>query len=362
MNPGGDVTTFQAIVLGIVQGLGEFLPISSSAHLVVTPDYGFGRQTASYWAAWKTDVRQIAGAPVDQVISFRHPSYAVQHPAHVCWLNHTMREYYDLWPQFVASISPNNRIKETVRRTLTHAADRWLLRGNVSRVVAQSHTIQQRLVSAFNIHAGVLWPPPPPRAYRCEQYGDYIFAASRLMPLKRMHLLVRALAEPAGLGVRAVIAGKGDERVALEQLAMQLHVATRVTFSAVSVSMNPMMPMPIVAIRMRSFGPAGGGFGGSSARASSWRWSPTRVVATAGTVEAFASRKAVITCTDSGGPTELVRDGETGFVCEPTPASLAAALARVTEDAALAERLGAAAAAQAATMTWADAVKRLVIV
>jgi len=37
MNPGGDVTTFQAIVLGIVQGLGEFLPISSSAHLVVTP-------------------------------------------------------------------------------------------------------------------------------------------------------------------------------------------------------------------------------------------------------------------------------------------------------------------------------------
>ena len=37
MNAGADVTTFQAIVLGIVQGLGEFLPISSSAHLVVTP-------------------------------------------------------------------------------------------------------------------------------------------------------------------------------------------------------------------------------------------------------------------------------------------------------------------------------------
>jgi undecaprenyl-diphosphatase len=37
MNPGADVTSFQAVVLGIVQGLGEFLPISSSAHLVVTP-------------------------------------------------------------------------------------------------------------------------------------------------------------------------------------------------------------------------------------------------------------------------------------------------------------------------------------
>jgi len=31
------LTVFQALVLGIVQGLGEFLPISSSAHLVLVP-------------------------------------------------------------------------------------------------------------------------------------------------------------------------------------------------------------------------------------------------------------------------------------------------------------------------------------
>lgn len=37
MNPGESVTPFQAVVLGIVQGLGEFLPISSSGHLVVVP-------------------------------------------------------------------------------------------------------------------------------------------------------------------------------------------------------------------------------------------------------------------------------------------------------------------------------------
>src|SRR5690348_13957724 len=106
---GGHLTIARALVAAAAEA-------GHTAHLVVTPDYGFGRQTASYWAAWSTDVLQVDGRAVDQVISFRHPSYAVRHPAHVCWLNHTMREYYDLWPQFAASISVKNRVKESVRR------------------------------------------------------------------------------------------------------------------------------------------------------------------------------------------------------------------------------------------------------
>jgi len=312
-----------------------------TAYLVVTPDFGFGRQSASYWAAFRTNVREVEGERVDQVISFRHPSYAVRHPVHVCWLNHTMREYYDLWPQFVAPLSKKNRIKEGIRRTLTHAADRWLLRTNVSRVVAQSRTIQGRVARDFNIGADVLWPPAPQRAYRCDGYGDYIFAASRLTPLKRMDLLIRALAEPAALDVRAVIAGKGEERVALEQLAMQLHVASRVTF--IGHAYDDTFVDHLARCRAVCFTPFAEDYG---------------LV----TVEAFASRKAVITCVDSGGPTELVRHNESGLVCQPTPAALAEALAHVTDDAAFAERLGNAAADQAAVMTWAAAVARLVIV
>ena len=58
----------------------------------------------------------------------------------------------------------------------------------------------------------MLYPPPPQRAYRCDEYGDYVFMVSRLTPLKRADLLLRALATPDGRGIRAVIAGEGEER------------------------------------------------------------------------------------------------------------------------------------------------------
>jgi glycosyltransferase involved in cell wall biosynthesis len=70
----------------------------------------------------------------------------------------------------------------------------------------------------------------------------------------------------------------------------------------------------------------------------------------------------VITCTDSGGPLEFVRDGETGFVVEPTPAAMAVAFARLMDAPGLAEQLGARALAVVKPMTWPAAVQKLVIV
>ena len=197
------------------------------AHLVVTPDLGFGRFTASYVANWRTDVSHVDGRPVDQVISLRYPSFAVRHPAHVCWLNHTIREYYDLWPRFANSISRRARAKERVRRAILHAVDGWLLAHNVSEVVAQSHTVARRLAAELGVKADVLYPPPPPSRYRCETYGDYVFTVSRLTPLKRVDLLVRAMAEPTACHIKAVVAGDGESRARLEALARSLGIADR---------------------------------------------------------------------------------------------------------------------------------------
>src|SRR5436190_1784056 len=104
------------------------------SELVLTPQNRFGRQAAAYAIAWLTDVGvSHNGRPIDQVVSLRYPSYAVRHPNHVCWLNHTMREYYDQWDAFSAPLSWKGRIKEGVRRRLLHEADRRLLTRNVRK-------------------------------------------------------------------------------------------------------------------------------------------------------------------------------------------------------------------------------------
>lgn len=78
------------------------------------------------------------------------------------------------------------------------------------------------------------------------------------------------------------------------------------------------------------------------------------------TLEAFLSRRPVITTTDAGGPTEFVTDGVNGPVVEPSPRAIGAAAARVAFDAALAERLETAGFERARAITRAGVVERLV--
>ncbi len=77
------------------------------------------------------------------------------------------------------------------------------------------------------------------------------------------------------------------------------------------------------------------------------------------TVEAFTCRKPVLTATDSGGPTELVHHGENGFVLPPDPATLAEKITMLMEDTASAERMGQNGYDTCSTITWPEAVRRL---
>jgi glycosyltransferase involved in cell wall biosynthesis len=285
-----------------------------------------------------TDVSQIGGRPVDHVISLRYPSYAVRHPSHVCWLNHTMREYYDLWEEFSSRLSSQGRLKESVRRELIRTADSYFFKHHLKALFAQSRTVQERLQRWNGVASTVLYPPAPQRAYRCDEYGDFIFVVSRLEPLKRIDLILRALATPAAHGVRCVIAGGGDAESALRAEATRLGLDGRVTFAG-RVSDDQLLDY-LARCRAVCFVPRREDYGFV-------------------TIEAFSAAKAVVTVTDSGGPAELVVDGTNGRITAPDATALGLALAELSADQALAERLGGSALAASRALNWPDTVRTL---
>jgi glycosyltransferase involved in cell wall biosynthesis len=309
------------------------------AEVLVTPQNRFGRQLSAYLATWLTDVGQTAdGHHVDQVISLRFPSYAVRHPRHVCWLNHRMREYYDLWERFVAGLGRRGRLKEGLRRGLFHLLDRRLLTRNVTRVLAQSRTVQSRLRRFGGIPSEVLYPPAPERSYRNEGYGDFLFAVSRLHPLKRLDLLVEAAARSQARSLRIKIAGQGEDQERLRTRIRTLGLEGRVEL------LGPLSEAGLLD---------------HYARCRAVWFAPWNEDYGFVTLEAFRSGKPVITAPDSGGPAELVRNGENGLVADPAPESMAQALDALANDAALAESLGRRAREDARAHTWERAVREL---
>jgi glycosyltransferase involved in cell wall biosynthesis len=310
------------------------------ADVLVTPQNRFGRQLSAYLSTWLTDVGETAdGHAVDQVISLRFPSYAVRHPRHVCWLNHRMREYYDLWERFTRGMGRRLLYKERVRRRLFHALDRRLLTRNVSRLVAQSRTIQARLQRFGGIRSELLYPPAPDRPYRTDEYGDYVFAVSRLTALKRLGLLVEAAALMKETSLRLCIAGRGEEEGALRARIAALGLKDRVELLG-GVSDAELLDH-YAACRAVAFVPWNEDYGFV-------------------TMEAFRSGKAVLTTHDSGGPSELVRHRETGLLAEPTPESVAEQLDVLARERGEAERMGQAALETARPHTWDHAVEVLV--
>jgi glycosyltransferase involved in cell wall biosynthesis len=309
------------------------------AETVKTAQNRFGRQFSAYLANWATDVGMTGdGQIVDQVISLRYPSYAVRHPNHVCWLNHRMREYYDLWPALKRRLSKKGVVKESMRRFLIHRADRYFLTRNVRKLYAQSKTVAARLKEFGDIPSEVVYPPPPERAYRTDGYEPFVFTVSRLHSLKRVDLLVRAMAKLKNEELRAVVAGTGEEEESLKKLASELGVAHRVDFVG-----------RIDEETLLSY----------YARCRGVYFAPFMEDYGFVTMEAFRSKKPVLTCMDSGGPAEIVSVGRSGYVLLPEPFQVAQQLDVWAENAELAARMGANGEADVRDVRWDACVEKL---
>jgi glycosyltransferase involved in cell wall biosynthesis len=152
--------------------------------------------------------------------------------------------------------------------------------------------------------------------------------------------VLRALAEPIAAGIKCVIAGEGAELDRLLQLRSHLELDQRVRF--VGRLDEAGLIEHLARCRAVVFPPWNEDYGFV-------------------TVEAFMCGKPVLTCHDSGGPSELVRDDDNGFVTAPAAEALAHAMRRVMDDRNLAMRLGEEGERRARAMTWPAAIRQLLL-
>ncbi|MFW6159688.1 MAG: glycosyltransferase family 4 protein [Acidobacteriota bacterium] len=332
---GGHLT----IARNIVQALRDY---GCEADLVLTPQNRFGNQFRAYLATRFTDVEEDGlGRKIHQVISLRFPSYAVKHSLHVCWLNHRLREYYDLWGTLFPQLSWKGKIKEPIRRSFFHLIDSHLLKHNVIKVFAQSKTVQQRLRKWGNIPSSVLYPPPPQRKYFRESYKNYILTVSRLQPLKRIHLLIQAFIQTRNKDIKAVIIGEGPDELKLKQLVRNNQLEKRIIFLG-RTDENTLIKH-FACCRAVFFAPYQEDYGFV-------------------TGEAFSCGKPVITTFDSGGPAELVQDSLTGFITDPDPGKIAEKIDLLAAQQEKAEKMGQNALDYISKITWEKTIEKILLI
>ena len=266
--------------------------------------------------------------PPDVVITTKFPSYLIKHPNKVVWLVHQLRQAYEFHGtehgQF--SDSPEDR---SIRQGI-HDLDRVSL-GEARKLFATSQNVADRLHRSTGFVAEVLPHPPQELAYRCDRYGDFVLCVGRLDKTKRVDLLLNAAALDPSLEV--VVVGDGPDRLRLEGLANG-----NVRFTG-HVSEEELADL-YATCRAVFYAPVDEDFGMVP-------------------YEAFRAAKPVVTTSDSGGPLEVVEDGRNGRVVEPDPASVATALRELLADETAARSLGVAGQAVAATVTWDNAIAKL---
>jgi glycosyltransferase involved in cell wall biosynthesis len=286
--------------------------------------------------AWRLlDLTEANGQRIDLAICTKFPSYAVRHPRKVTWLVHQYRQAYDWFGTPLSDLTGS--AEDVAFRRWLREMDRATL-AESRGLFAISRNVANRLARFNGLTATPLYPPLRPAGWHVGPYGDYIFSLARLDAAKRLDLLLRALAEPPARQVRAILAGSGPDRAALERLAGQLGLGERVRFAG-RISDAEAVDL-YAGARAVYYAPVDEDYGFA-------------------TVEAFASARPVVTTTDAGGVLEFVESGVTGLVTDPTPAALAPALATLAADPALAARLGTAGAARVRDITWDHVVTTL---
>ena len=288
-------------------------------------------------AAWRLLNLSASGdRPIDLLVATRFPSYFARHPRKVAWVIHQHRVAYELCGTEYSDFE-HTEMDVGLRRRLLDLDCRML--AECRHVFTNAQNTAARLAKFNGVEARALYHPPP-LADRLHPgpYGDYVLLVGRLEAIKRPDLVIRAMAHvPAPL--RLIVVGRGSHRDAAEQTAAESGVSDRVVFAG-EIDGDNLVELYAGALAV-VYVPFDEDYGYV-------------------TLEAFLCAKPVITARDSGGTLEFVRDGENGFVCPPYPGAVGQAIARISTDLDLAQRLGRSGLSRASQVTWAGVVDQLV--
>lgn len=277
----------------------------------------------------------------DRLIPLKFPAYLAPHPNKVPWLLHQYRQAYDLFDAGQSNIGADPR-GDALRRMIRTADDQAF--GESRRIFTLSPTGADRLRRYNGFEAEIL-PQPlnDPELFTGGEAEGYILASGRVGMGKRQHLLVRALRHAPGL--RLVVAGPPDrpeDADHLRRLAAEEGVENRLTLDLRFLPRAELARLVngATAVAYLPFDEDSVGYV---------------------TMEAFHAGKPVVSTSDAGGVLEIVRDGESGVVCGPTPEALGAALSRLAADPARAVRLGRGARAllDSRGITWPATIEKL---
>jgi glycosyltransferase involved in cell wall biosynthesis len=265
----------------------------------------------------------------DLVISTKAPTYAVRHPNHILYLVHTVRAFYDMFDTvFPRATEQHQQQREQIQALDSAAFSR------VRRMFCIGDEVSRRLRKWNGVDAQTLHPPLLQNRFRSGDRADYFLVPGRLHPWKRVDLAITAFLR-ADLDCQLRIVGTGE---AEEDLRATAGGDPRVVFLG-RVDDDELIELYADCAAV-IFLPVAEDYGYI-------------------TLEAFASGRPVITCTDSGEPLQFVKDDLTGRVADPTEESVAEAIRAIWQNKSHAASMGANGARRIEHITWPGVVDTL---
>ena len=291
----------------------------------------------SHATAWRLiDLSESNGKTIDLVIGTKFPSYFVRHPNKIAWLIHQHRAAYELCGTKYSDFQ-HTEYDVGLRQKILDLDQKML--GECRKIFSNAKNTASRLSRYNKISATPLYHPPL-LADRLHggNCGDYILSVGRLEAVKRIELIIEAM-QHIDAPTRLVIVGEGSERQFLEKKASTSGLSDRIDF------LGQINDQHLVDLYAESLGVVYAPFDEDYGYI---------------TLEAFLSRKPVVTANDSGGTLEFVKNEVNGFICNPEAEIIGAAINKLANNRSQAVALGEAGYEQAKKITWDGVIERLV--